>query len=276
MRGYVTIDSSDAGKISVESRTEVYRDPERGEQIVAETDGNAVPLGVADVTVSRKKGSTAPVVLNPREKRIEIHNNGNSNGVTVDSEGTEREVAEGRIETVSNDATITIGYQTTLRLTTERGAKIVNEGSGTVVMGDDRSTHVTDSVVNRSDIGGDAPAVVDDSVVNRPAAGSEANPSKTNSVGGRAPDSESRPGPEHGRASSTDTQDMQFCINCGTEIRATALYCPHCGYDLSPDQVPETGTETTTSETDTQQFCQEHELAYDGDACPKCAGAGPN
>lgn len=293
MRGYVTIDSSDEGKISVESLTEVYRDPDQGEQIVAEADGEVVPLGIADITVSRKKGDTAPVVLKPREDRIEIHNNGNSNGVTVDSKGTEREVAEGRIETVSSDATITIGYQTTLQLTTQQDAKIVNEG-GTVVMGDDKSTEIkdsvlnrsniggnesgtdtgdggtkiNDSVVNRSEIGGEKSATVDNTTINRSTVGSESTPSDPGSVSDQTADTDSQLHSEPEPAPSNETQDTQFCIHCGTKVNATALYCPHCGNPLESDQVPETGTETMSA-TDTQQFCQEHELAYD-DVCPKC------
>ncbi|OVE82826.1 zinc ribbon domain-containing protein [Natronolimnobius baerhuensis] len=249
----------------------MYRDPERGEQVVAEVDGKVVPLGVADITVSRKKGDTAPVAFKPREERIEIHNNGNSNGITVTSKGMEREVANGRIETVSSDATISIGYQTTLQLTTERDAKFVNTGDGKIVVGEDNSTTVgDDNVFNRTDIGGEEPAEVgDDNVFNRSSIGSESNPSDTISVNNQTSTPEPQPGSEE------TTSDTQFCIKCGSEISATALYCPNCGYDLGSNQPSEPGGDTAPSETATKQFCQVHDLAYE-DACPHCDPANSN
>lgn len=265
MRGYVSVDSAEKGQIPVESRTEIYRDPGDTERILAETDGERIPLGVADVTVSRKKGSTAPVVIEPRDGKIEVRNNGNSNGVTVVSQGIERDVPEGHVETLDSDATIAIGYQTELQLRAEREAKVeqnvVHRGQGDVVMGDsvDRSTTVgDDNVINRSDIGGDQPADVgDDNVINDSDVGGS-GPSGTDSgSGGSQP-----AGPDSGSAGSNG--DTQYCINCGTQVAVTAAFCPSCGQNLGVESGAETGG-------DTQQFCQRHDLAYSGDVCPECA-----
>lgn len=224
MRGYLSVSSMDSGRIPVESRTAIYRDPGETQQILVETDDKTREIGVADATVSRKKGEDIPVVIKPKEEQIEIHNNCNSNGVTVVSEGEENEVPEGYIETVSSDAEIAIGFQTELQLTTERDAKqqVINQGDGQVVMGDnyDQSTNIgDDNVINRSDIGGEEPAEVgDDNIVNRSDVGGEPTDS---------PDTKTtQPVPE------TPDEDMQFCIHCGTEINMQATFCPSCGENL--------------------------------------------
>lgn len=224
MRGYLSVSSIDSGRIPIDSWTGIYRDPGETEQIIVETESRTRKIGIADVTVSRKKGSDIPIVIKPREERIEIHNNGNSNGITVVSEGEKHQVSEGYIETVSSDAEITIGYNTELQLTTERDAKkqVINQGDGQVVMGDsyDQSTTVgDDNVINRSDIGGQEPASMgNDNIVNQ------------SDVGGGTtapPDAKTtQPVPE------TPDGGMQFCIHCGTEINMQASFCPSCGENL--------------------------------------------
>lgn len=266
MKGYVSVDKSDQGQIPIDSSTEIYRDPGDSQHILAEWDDKTVPLGVSDVTVSRKKGNQAPVVITPRPEFIEIHNNGNSNGITVDADGKTRDVGEGRVETVRRDAEISIGYQTDLLLTIEREAKVeqnvVNNGQGDVVMGDsiDKSTTVgDDNVMNRSDIGGQGGADVgSDNVVNRSDIGgseaSGAEPSDHTAANGQ------------GKTSTADTDlETQFCISCGTEIPTEVRYCPSCGHELA--ESPTAGE--TTSET--QNFCERHQQPYRGDQCPDCA-----
>lgn len=250
MRGYLSAESADSGQIPVTSRTAVYRDPERGEQIVAERDENVVPLGVADVTVSRRGNAGAPIVIVPREERVEIRNNGNSNGVTVASAGDTTDVAAGRIESVTTDAAISIGYRTTLQLQIERDARIeqnvVHQGEGNVVMGDltDNSTTVgDDNVMNRTDVGG--------SVEQEPAVRGSNTSKASNSPDVRSGSGETRSGggqPESAR-----------CPDCGAETRPEDSFCSGCGRELTPDR------------GDTQQFCQRHQRAYQGDTCPECA-----
>lgn len=221
MRGYLSVSSINSGQIPVESSTGIYREQETSQQIMVETENRTREIGIADLTVSRKKGSEFPIVIKPRQEQIEIHNNGNSNGVTLISEGKEEEIPEGHIETVSTDAEIIIGYNTTLQLTTERDAKqqVINRGDGQVVMGDnyDQRTEIgDDNIINRSDIGDEKPAKLGDgNIVNRSAVGEEqTEPQNTK------PDK---------RVSQTPDEGMQFCIHCGTEINIKVTYCPSCG-----------------------------------------------
>jgi hypothetical protein len=257
MRGYLSADSVDGGDVPVRSRTAVYRDPDRGQEIVAETDDGVVPLGVADVTVSRRGDSGAPVVIVPREERIEIRNNGNANGVTVVSAGERTEVSAGRVESVTTDAAVSIGYRTELQLQIERDARleqnVVHRGEGDVVMGDltDRSTTVgDDNVMNRTDVGeagqADGPDRADGATAS---AGTDGGRATGEGGGGR----ESESGDEGGGPAGG------HCPDCGAETRPSDAYCSGCGRKLAPD------------EGDTQQFCQRHERTYSGDVCPECA-----
>ena len=247
MRGYISVTNSEQGQIRIESRTGIYRDPNETERILAETEGNTIPLGIADVTVSRKKGGQAPVVITPQSEFIEIHNKGNSNGVTIVSKGDTLEVDEGRVETVTRDSEISIGYQTEFLLTVEREAKVeqnvVNKGSGDVVMGDsiDHSTTVgDDNVMNRSDLGG------------------------TESTAPLSPD---QPADGTGSASaSTGDAETQFCIGCGSEIATHAAFCPNCGQKQATE-------ETGAGNSDTQNFCEKHQRTHSGSQCPECASS---
>lgn len=268
MRGYVAVENSGHGKVPVESRTEIYRDPGDTEQILVETAGQTVPLSVADVTVSRKKGDKAPVVINPQSEFIEICNNGNSNGVEIISQGERVEVKEGKVETVRRDAKISIGYQTEMQLTIEREAKVeqnvVNEGSGDVVMGDsiDNSTSVgDDNVINRSDIGGQEPADVgSDNVMNRSSVGGgeASNPNKSHSKSADTTDHQTSPPEQSG---------TMYCIACGSEVGTDIAYCPNCGENLGEPDSPSAAMESSQ----TQNVCEHHQRMYTGTQCPECA-----
>jgi hypothetical protein len=237
MRGYLSAADGDGGRIPLDSHAELYRKPDESNRVVVETSGTVRPLGVADATVSRKKNGRAPVSLAPKSEFVEIRNDGNTNGVTVTTGGEEFDVEEGFVETVARDATITVGYRTTLTLTVEREAtveqNVVHRGEGDVVVGDqtnvDRSTTVgDDNVVNRSSIGG---AEGRD--------GRRANGSTTNSSAGDGP---------------------TYCIDCGAKLTGSDGVCPEC--DGGDDA------------TDTQKFCERHERTYTGDACPECRQSG--
>jgi hypothetical protein len=229
----------------------VYRDPDRGQEIVAESDGDVVALGVADVTVSRRDEAGAPVVIVPREEQLEIENNGNANGVTVVSAGSRTEVATGRVESVTTDATISIGYRTDLQLQIERETRleqnVVHQGEGDVVLGDftDQSTTVgDDNVMNRTDIEGGTSGGESD---RGDATAASADAGGTNRAGTEA--------------ATRDSSDATRCPDCGMETRPSDAYCSGCGRELAVD------------ESNTQQFCQRHQLAYRGDTCPECAAA---
>jgi hypothetical protein len=240
MRGYLSAEDADGGRIPLGSRTELYRKPDENNRVVVESEGKVRPLGVADATVSRKKNGHAPVTFTPRSEFVEIRNEGNTNGVTVTTGGDEFEVEEGFVETVTRDATINVGYRTTLRLTVEREASVeqnvVHQGEGDVVVGDqtnvDRSTTVgDDNVINRSTIDG-----------------AEARGDGSTTAGG-------------GTGSAADaTSRPAYCIDCGTELVGDGV-CPECD-----DQADDA--------TDTVQFCERHERTFTGEACPECQRSG--
>lgn len=268
MRGYLSPVNKEAGKISLDSRVELYRDPGDTEQLIARTSDGKQRLGIRDVTVSRLKDGTPPVVIEPRQSCIEIHNKRNTNGVTVASKNTERELEKGRTATVEDTATVTLGYQAKFRLTVEREAKtefnIQGSVTGDVVAGDQKNvddrTQVVDSVVNRSDIGGEGGAEVDDSVVNRSDVGGEGEAEVDDGVNGSAAGGE-EPMPsstntqkhcekhqqvytgdtcpkcraEAGGSAGGTTQETKYCMFCGASIPEVARVCPECGERL-PEQ----------------------------------------
>lgn len=243
MKGYLSPEHGGSGAIPLESRAEVYRDPNDGQEIVVETGTAVSPLGVADVTVSRKKGDNAPVVLRSHSESIEIRNQGNSNGVTVRTEGDTQEIDEGFSARVRRDAVIELGYQTELRLTVEREARVEVQG-GDYVAGD--KTEVTDSVVNRSEIGTGQPAntpeadetggTVDDSVVNRSQVGN----------GGRVDDSVVN----RSNVGGTPTEDTSASRD---------------------DPTGRSTSSGTDDHTTTRNVCEVHQITYTGQTCPKCA-----
>ena len=79
-------------------------------------------------------------------------------------------------------------------------------------------TVVDDSVVNDSAVGGAGETEVEDSVLNDATVGDEHVESAVGDVGGGEPD----PDP-------AADDESAFCIYCGTEIPATAGFCPACG-----------------------------------------------
>jgi hypothetical protein len=271
MRGYVSVPDSGAGRVPVEAPVEVYRDPGDSQRVLAATESGTMSLGVADVTVSRKKGDTAPVVFVPRAECVEVRNNGNANGVTVRTGDDERAVEEHRVERVTRDATVSVGYQTDLQLTVERDAtveqNVVHRGEGDVVMGDsfDASTTVGDDNVIKGDIGGGDAAPTDtarsgatdvghDNVIKGDVGGGPTRVGDDNVVSGDVGASDAGSSPPRGDADA----GSRFCPKCGTEIAASAAYCPNCGTEQA-------------APGDTRRFCERHQVTYAGERCPRCA-----
>lgn len=241
MKGYLTPEQGGTGAVPIESRTEVYRDPESGQEVTVATNGSESRLGVADVTVSRKKDGTAPVVLKPESECIEVRNRGNSNGVVVRTEGDQQEIEEGFSARLRRDAVLKIGHQTRLRLTVEREAReeyVIGgdvDADGDVVMGDQR--HVDnrqsyeDFVAKEVDTNGDSPTEIQDGVIgDMSGAGEESSDSPTKNICD-----------EHGAYTGpvcpdcnreTDSVETKFCIYCGESVPALAEVCPECGKEL--------------------------------------------
>lgn len=258
MRGYLSVRGGD-NQIPLEERVEVYRTPDDSGRIVMKTTDQTVPLDVADMTVSRKTGDEAPVVLEPRSEHIEVHNQGNTNGVTVIRGEREVTLDAGFLERVSRDALVKIGYQTVLQLDVEREARqeYVIEGNveqGDVVMGSaekvDRSTTVTDSVVNRSDLGaGDHSNDIEGAGTASTGGASQASDATSSSADSPATTEASTATQKFcethqqsyadtcpecaAEPSGDDSTETKYCVHCGSSIPAAVRMCPDCEGDLT-------------------------------------------
>jgi hypothetical protein len=262
MRGYLTVPDTDMGQLMVDSRVELYRDPDRSHRVCARREGEIHDLGVSDCTVSRRKKGTPPVVIEPRESYIEVHNRRNSNEVTIDCDDGRTKLTIGQTETVSDTAWIEVGHQTTFVMRVREEARINVEGSvgGDVVAGNqtnvDERTQVVDSVVNRSEIDGDGSGTVKDSVVNRSSISGDGSETAEDSIANRSQvcDADRRldesdtknhcerhdrmyaselcPECKAEQHSGGDPAETKFCLYCGIEILAAAAVCPDCGNEL--------------------------------------------
>lgn len=240
MRGYLTVPGSESVDIRVDSPVEVYWDQEDGQTIRAPKGQQEFDLGISDITVSRHKNGHPPAVINPQPSCLEVVNRGNTNGVTVVAGDTENELETGHLQRVRRDATVSLGYQTDIRLEIKEDPRTEVSVEGNVeenvVMGDDESTTVTDSVVNRSSIGsteGSSGARVDDSVVNRSEVGTGHeydDPATDTQPVPDDPATDTRPVPDNAPdTDDTSEPETKFCIYCGTSTRADASVCSSCG-----------------------------------------------
>jgi hypothetical protein len=116
MTGHLSPADEEGSQVAIEGPVSVYRDPDRDDEVVAATDGQEVPLGIMDVTVSRMDDGSAPVVVEPASDGVEIRNVHNENGVRVDVGIEERTVQEGSATRISDDATVDIGFDATLEV----------------------------------------------------------------------------------------------------------------------------------------------------------------
>jgi hypothetical protein len=265
MRGYISPVDGDR-QVTVESRVELYRTAD-AHRVVADHGTREVSLGVADVTVSRKKDGTAPVVIEARSEFVEVRNQGNKNGITVISEvdETSTDVEVGCVERVKRDAAIEVGYQTRLRLVVERERKnvIKNQGDGDVVMGDqtnvDQSTRVEDAVMKDSNVGSeavpgddpsggrnvDAKTTVEDAVVSDSSIGAGSSSGSSPGTDSGTNEDTRKVCETHGityqgdpcplcaqERGSPDGEDTKYCLYCGDEIAGRVLRCPGCGEEL--------------------------------------------
>jgi hypothetical protein len=91
----------------------------------------------------------------------------------------------------------------------------------------DGRTAVDDSVINDSTVGGEGETEVEDSVLNDATVGGEHVESAVGDAGTSTPDPETPP-QQPGSDESGDGETA-FCLYCGSEMPATAGFCPSCG-----------------------------------------------
>jgi len=243
MKGYLSTEETSMGRVPIETRTEIYRDPDNDQQITVKTDGRTVPLGIADVTVSRKNGDKAPIVIKPESECIEVRNEGNTNGAHIRTEGDQKELDEGFSARIRRDAVLKVGYQTEFRLTVEREAReeyVIDgdvDADGDVVMGDQRNvderTTVEDVVAKELEVDGEAPADVQDTHTNEMHVGDNRSDDTQNIceehgtyTGPVCPDCAGED------KTQNDRQNTKYCIYCGEPVPASARSCPECGKEF--------------------------------------------
>jgi len=266
MRGYLSPVGRDS-EIPVEGVTEVYRDPGDSQDVLVEFDGQTVSLGVADPTVSRKKGDEAPVRIVPQSEALELQNRGNTNGVSVDPSGRDVEIEEGYARRIQDTTVFQIGYQTRLELKVEREERF-GHVEGDVVLGGTKvedavvgpeaqigndgdgngATKVDDSVVGPdADVGGGDTTVTDSVVGPRASVGGERDETDTESfcsthkrtyTGQECPacakEASASGSPRTNDARANGGDQTKYCISCGTTISARAAVCSDCGAE-QPD-----------------------------------------
>lgn len=120
MQGYiapVTGTSDTVRRILLEEPIGIFRSDD---EVLAMTPHGEVDIGIRDMTVSRQSDGQPPVEFIPKSDAIEILNRSNSNTVTVDTGVLKHELEAGQTSRVKQDATVDVGYNTSLRVTVER------------------------------------------------------------------------------------------------------------------------------------------------------------
>jgi len=103
-------------EIPIEGRVSIYRDPERDEEIVASSEGEETPLGIYDISASRMKDGSAPVVVEPASDGVEIRNEGSTSDIVVRVGNEERSLDDGSETRIDTDAAVDIGYSAILEI----------------------------------------------------------------------------------------------------------------------------------------------------------------
>lgn len=232
MRGSITAIDSSGGKVEFDSRLELYRSPEN-HQVIAEAGGESITLGLADVTVSRKTDDRSPVVIQAQESHFNIQNKGNSNGVVIESSEGKVELNQGQAKRVSETAEIRIGHNTSLRLSPIQPTQAISDD---IV---EQSTSVSDSVINRSEIGTTTSTNSEDTAIY---SGSDKNDSnspddtQTSSASKHEPSRVNNVETDSSNNTTVETDEeateIKYCLYCGQEVSAQADYCPSCGEAL--------------------------------------------
>ena len=119
MAGHLAPAGDSEERVPIEGPVSIYRDPERDEEIVASSEGEETPLGIYDISASRMKDGSAPVVVEPPSDGVEIRNEGSTSDVVVRVGNEERSLDEGSETRVSNHAAVDIGYSATLEVVPE-------------------------------------------------------------------------------------------------------------------------------------------------------------
>ena len=104
-------------RISIESTVGIFR---KGMYVYAAVGDKEVKLGIRDTQVSRRQNGPAPVEFIRQPSGVEIQNNSNTSGISIETGGNSVGIPEGEVYQASTSVTVDIGRNTEFRLTIER------------------------------------------------------------------------------------------------------------------------------------------------------------
>lgn len=108
------------GPIELTDSAGIARDPDADDEVVVETEEGRRSLGVRDVTVSRGREGTPAIEVETASNHVRVVNNWIPTGVGIErSTGETVELDPGESATLVADATIELGYATTIDLTVD-------------------------------------------------------------------------------------------------------------------------------------------------------------
>ena len=105
----------------------IYRLDNDTYDVVAESGGRRIRLGVEDAAVSRKKNGEAPVQLSPTRHGITVQNQTSTNPITVQRNPGEELLEQGETTTITDDCVIELGIGVEIRANV-RDTGIIDDG----------------------------------------------------------------------------------------------------------------------------------------------------
>lgn len=137
MDGYISIadEENEVQVVAVENEVGFYRGEDH--KIFLEKGDGDHELGVRDVTVSSRRSDGPPITIRSNEKSLSIHNNDNTNAITVRSLRDEAKISKDEYKDVRDDCLIELGYTAEVLLTVEEsktGSEEIDTTEGTVTV----------------------------------------------------------------------------------------------------------------------------------------------
>lgn len=99
-----------------ETPVQIYRRDGDGYDIVAETEGRTIPLGVEDAGVSRKRDGDAPVQLVPTSEGIRVKNVSSTNPITIRDAHREITLDQSEGTTITDNCIVELGIGVEIRV----------------------------------------------------------------------------------------------------------------------------------------------------------------
>ncbi|PSQ16487.1 hypothetical protein BRD00_10880 [Halobacteriales archaeon QS_8_69_26] len=108
------------GPIELTGSAGITRDPDENDEVVLETEDGRRSLGVRDVTVSQGREGKPAIEVETASTHVRVVNNWIPTGIRIQrSTGEEVELEAGETATLVSDATLELGYATTIDLSVD-------------------------------------------------------------------------------------------------------------------------------------------------------------